>query len=782
MNRASENPGGDLGTERAARASVHASRALLALAFAGTLGVLLAHVYVYRFLTDDAFISFRYASNLANGDGLVFNPGFERVEGYTNFLWVIILAGIQRVFGVAPESAANPLLICFTVALWALIAREALRSRQADEAWWPAVVPIALLALTRSVAVWSTSGLETRLFELLIVGAVFRLLSETRTLLSGGRPFPWSGALLSLATLTRPDGALIAGCALLAACASAGPVWRRAWSTWALQGLLFAVPVTAHALWRHAYYGDWLPNTWYAKVGGLSWWDMGGQYIASFVLEYGVVLWLPLVALAIIRHRRLGTLYVPLIYSAALVPHALYIASIGGDHFEYRPLTLYFPFLFLLIGDGVRETLDLMRRRTLRTSVVAVGAGAYGAVLLLALTWLPWQTHRQYPTRFVPGFPGIRSGAPETARYLDPSRDPILRLPGLGWIANTHRALLYATTARLVGIRAEEHRLFVEATEPTGTRLRELVEEGVLPPDTYIAVSAAGVIPYRSGLRTLDRLGLNDREVARSPVREPRAMGHDHFATVEYAERLDVDLWAEDPVHPLLSIDDERLSTLVDEVRRAGQDAYFAYAGSDVFVVRLPSGAARAAERFPRLSFHSLNTESPQTAELEARIEEAERRRLARNPTSPEARLAAAEAMAQRGDSAAALSAIEALAAADDPHALGALANLYSAQGRNPEAVSALRRAVWIAPNLPGLQFNLGVALSKLNRWEEARAAFEEAAAVEPSDPKVRYGLGGACYVVGDQACTEEQARRLESIRTDTAAVFAKALRDLLVP
>ena len=44
-----------------------------------------------RFLEDDAFITYRFSRNLAQGRGLVFNPG-EKVEGYTNFLWTVIHA------------------------------------------------------------------------------------------------------------------------------------------------------------------------------------------------------------------------------------------------------------------------------------------------------------------------------------------------------------------------------------------------------------------------------------------------------------------------------------------------------------------------------------------------------------------------------------------------------------------------------------------------------------------------------------------------------------------
>ncbi|MEI7425254.1 MAG: hypothetical protein WCK10_04010, partial [Candidatus Staskawiczbacteria bacterium] len=63
------------------------------------LAVLFYHNYSIRpWMLDDAFISFRYAENFAAGHGLVFNPG-ERVEGYTTFLWVLIL-GVGKALGL----------------------------------------------------------------------------------------------------------------------------------------------------------------------------------------------------------------------------------------------------------------------------------------------------------------------------------------------------------------------------------------------------------------------------------------------------------------------------------------------------------------------------------------------------------------------------------------------------------------------------------------------------------------------------------------------------------
>ncbi|MFZ2540776.1 MAG: hypothetical protein WAW75_03260, partial [Gallionella sp.] len=60
----------------------------------------------FWFLTDDAYIAFRYASNSILGFGYTWNPPpFRPVEGYTSFLWVIILEYIWRIFGVLPPNS-----------------------------------------------------------------------------------------------------------------------------------------------------------------------------------------------------------------------------------------------------------------------------------------------------------------------------------------------------------------------------------------------------------------------------------------------------------------------------------------------------------------------------------------------------------------------------------------------------------------------------------------------------------------------------------------------------
>ena len=66
--------------------------------------------WALRFVQDDAYISWRYAENLARGLGLVWNEG-EYVEGYTNFLWTVILAIPHRV-GLDVEMFATVARTC----------------------------------------------------------------------------------------------------------------------------------------------------------------------------------------------------------------------------------------------------------------------------------------------------------------------------------------------------------------------------------------------------------------------------------------------------------------------------------------------------------------------------------------------------------------------------------------------------------------------------------------------------------------------------------------------
>ena len=124
-----------------------------------------------RWVCDDAFITFRYADNWVAGLGPVYNAG-ERVEGYTHFLWLCLLAAARRL-GIDPVLAAEALGLAAhaaTILLFAWTVRVLFRKER------PVVPMTALvLALHYDGAIWATGGLETALFTLL-TGLGFALL------------------------------------------------------------------------------------------------------------------------------------------------------------------------------------------------------------------------------------------------------------------------------------------------------------------------------------------------------------------------------------------------------------------------------------------------------------------------------------------------------------------------------------------------------------------------------------------------------------------------------
>lgn len=567
------------------------------LALAGSLTVLLAHAAHYAFLTDDAFISFRYAVNWSQGAGLVFNPGFDRVEGYTNFSWVVLL-GLLNMLGIRPEASAIPLTFLCTAGWWLAIVwfgRKYTSERHPDVAM---LLAPWLLAITPSVAVWSSSGLETRLFEMCIAVAAFRLIFEDAQMSSGEpRPKPIAALLFALATLTRPDGLLISACAL-----GVTVLWRwrvlRLRLAWVVtSAALYSVIVGSHYLFRFAYYGSWLPNTYYAKVDGRTWWEIGWPYLEAFALEYAVVMWIPLLVAGVIAHRRQGRSLIPVVFGAICIPHALYVASIGGDHFEYRPLDLYFGFAFLLIAVGAA---DCMRGRASRIAVVVY------LMFFVGLSGeLPLRAHEGYPAEFHHGFPGD-STDPVALAYLSPDQAWLYRLPGLRAVAARHRDRVRMLTSHFAGLRAEEHRLFLEGVSIEGRLLRGLVERGVLAPDTHIGVCCVGAIPYISGLRTLDRIGLTDAAVARGSLVQPNLVAHGKSAPRSYGVERGVDFWSVDPVHLIFDGRDPNLATGIAQLNQLDQDVYFARIDQHHFLVaELPQGIDRARRRFPKLDFHS---------------------------------------------------------------------------------------------------------------------------------------------------------------------------------
>jgi hypothetical protein len=415
------------------------------------------------FLSDDAFISFRYARNLVDGHGLVWNPG-ERVEGYTNFAWVLLMAA-GMCLGLEPEVLSNALGVACGAGLLFAVLRFAARGRSLSSPFpWLAVL---VLAANRSFAAWCTGGLETMLFALLVFLGFARLFSGERR-----RDVLACSLLFAGAALTRPEGLLFGSLAfaLLLLEVVLGRRPRSVALTWLVP---FAALVGAHLAWRRAYYGEWLPNTFHAKVGGL-WLEQGWRYFSYFHETYRIGWFLPLALPALLgpdRRAAASVGFVLLVYGA-------YVLAVGGDLFELRFLVHVFALLYWLLVEGL-ATLVALGQRWRRAPVVLSAAG----VALIAATYLGFDR--------VPG-----------------------NLFGLQTIDGIDR--------------------YTRQRQDEGRALRDAIERGVLPRELVLCVGGAGAVPYYTGWTTVDRRGLSDATIARLPGAGRGLVGHEHDAPYDY--------------------------------------------------------------------------------------------------------------------------------------------------------------------------------------------------------------------------------------------------------
>ena len=244
----------------------HAARALVVLIVL----VAAAQVVFYFCRTvDDMFISLRFAERLVAGQGLTFNDG-QRVEGFSNPLWVLLQAALIGV-GVDGVIATKALaLASYGLLFWGLyrVGRDVVGLSQPL-----ALVALLLTAASSYIASWAMWGLETPLFLALLAWFLVALHRRTRSP-TGRATVALTAATVAFVT-TRPEAplyVLAAGATVLFVGAGApappGPAGVRGRFRALLPAVVAtAVLVAALLLWRHAYYGRWLPQTYYAKHG-----------------------------------------------------------------------------------------------------------------------------------------------------------------------------------------------------------------------------------------------------------------------------------------------------------------------------------------------------------------------------------------------------------------------------------------------------------------------------------------------------------------------------------
>jgi arabinofuranosyltransferase len=312
----------------------NANRLFLAVVFAFGLGLLSLNVFRERnFFHDDAFIELRYAKNLLAGAGLSWNPG-ERIEGFTSPLHVSLVS-ILGACGLDLPTAAHvvnffALAVLIVCTGWAIE-----RASTGSNFVLPRAAAWLVLASVLPLAVWVWGGLEAVLVACLVSAAQLPLLRVLPNKAISYRDPLLAGGALALATLARPDAAVLLAAAM-GVYLVAGEVRlpQRLIFTCLLAAPTAAVMVAATAF-REIYFGDIAPNTYYAKVYGVPVAHrilLGMQYVWGSEEALPPLLLVPLAALV---HRPLMRRPEVFLLVAQVCACIAYVAWIGGDHMPY---------------------------------------------------------------------------------------------------------------------------------------------------------------------------------------------------------------------------------------------------------------------------------------------------------------------------------------------------------------------------------------------------------------------------------------------------------------
>lgn len=463
---------------------------------------------VYRFYLerwDDAYITFRFARHLADGLGLIWNVGGERVEGFTS-LFHVVLISIGTRLGIDPWLSSiliGIVSVLVTAAVIILINKVLFGAIEPA-----AAVLIGLYLVDQTTAIHSTSGLETQLFASILCVIYFIAAAFVRS--AGWGLAGLLGAAVFLSCLTRPEAAVYAFATYLVLAVSVfwrkrdtkdrrNEIGRQAFSA----GIVILAAV-AYSAWKLSYFGYLLPNPFYVKSNDFA--LHGLPEVSAFILH--LFKWIGPVILVTLVTALIGPLgrrsptessceenhpqKNALIYThifLALAPACLalgfYTTIIhevgGGFRFSYPVYGL----LTIALTIIVTSVLRLSRVATVsRFALIAVSSMWLGAMILANGNW---------------------------------------RLSPVG------QSTFY-----------QYHLRVANALRDTG-----------IGPDGTVLCDAAGLIPYVSGFNSLDRVGLVDNFL--SGRTKPTESEREQYI---WGRHADVYVGFEPPA--LLSADDAR--------------------------------------------------------------------------------------------------------------------------------------------------------------------------------------------------------------------------------
>ncbi|MEO6694929.1 MAG: hypothetical protein ABIY50_09360, partial [Ignavibacteria bacterium] len=330
-----------------------------------------------KFVQDDAFISFRYVQNFVEGNGLVFNIG-ERVEGYTNLLWVLILS-VFVFLKINIQTISQMLSVIFGVVVLFVTYKlselieirspsTTVKKVKTDDTDLISVklldlIPSVLLVFSGSFIFWSVSGMESTMFiSFCLLGIYFYLKSRNKAELD----YKFS-IFLVLATLTRPEGLYFFGLIIIHKLFFTIKDHRKDFLSvfFSKHNLIsysiYVIPIILYFLIRYSYYGYLFPNTYYAKTGfSEAYFNSGIEYFTKFLttyLFYGIILIAPLYLF-----KKKENIFEMSLFYFLIVSFIIYTISVGGDVLKQNRFFLpILPLIYILFAKFLSELYFILK-------------------------------------------------------------------------------------------------------------------------------------------------------------------------------------------------------------------------------------------------------------------------------------------------------------------------------------------------------------------------------------------------------------------------------------
>jgi hypothetical protein len=454
----------------------------------------------WSYTPDDAFIWFRYAQNLAAGNGITFNADGPRAEGYTGFLWLWIMA-IPHWLRSDPVLFSKWVGVTLAAGTFALTFRVAMElSDFADRGvrWIAAALAILMLAASLMVPAHAVSGMETILYAfllLLLFHLEFRLHEHGDRLVI--RALPIVGLLVGL---SRPEGVLATCCVLCAALWQAPPSVRSRLFRSTLIG--FVLPGAIYFAWRFDYYGIPLPLTFYVTTlthSGTTGWEKFQDFAVSVGITTGLLFAIGGVA----SLRR-----IPGALIAIVTLTLFYIIPTHRIPHQSRYFFPAFPLMCAVAGSGVALLV-----RAVENFLGDAERGRRGALAALVVA---------------------------TATIF----------------AVNHTKLGKAGAMQAAGGLIYYSQMFEARHLRLGKELAKI--SGDLDHRPSLAIGDAGAVPYYSGWHAIDSFGLNDSHIALTGDHDPQ------YILRQSPDLVIIRAWRAKPLKPMFDWGQEHYDACVE--------------------------------------------------------------------------------------------------------------------------------------------------------------------------------------------------------------------------